>query len=82
MLVEQAKFTYWYHILSVFRWTLVLLQIGLGAILTALGAFKQDGKVIVSLHPNRLTLREEASSCPRIALTLVLFPLNLLRCRR
>ncbi|KAK8060473.1 hypothetical protein PG996_010403 [Apiospora saccharicola] len=52
---EKAKFTYWFHILSTIRltevvfrrWILMVLQLGLSAVLTALGSVsKQDGNAI------------------------------------
>ncbi|KAJ2980357.1 hypothetical protein NUW58_g6962 [Xylaria curta] len=38
VLREKTKFTYYYHILSIIAWCLMLLQLALSAILTALGA--------------------------------------------
>ncbi|KAI1433287.1 hypothetical protein GGR50DRAFT_509797 [Xylaria sp. CBS 124048] len=47
ILSEKTKFTYYYHALSIIAWLLMLLQIALSAILTALGATsKYNGTVI------------------------------------
>ncbi|OTB05456.1 hypothetical protein M426DRAFT_260613 [Hypoxylon sp. CI-4A] len=38
VLTEKTKFTYWFHCISAFTWILMLLQIAMGAVLTALGS--------------------------------------------
>ncbi|KAI8629218.1 hypothetical protein F5Y19DRAFT_93748 [Xylariaceae sp. FL1651] len=50
ILFEKAKFMYWYHILSVIRWVLMLLQLALSAVLTALGATSsKNGTAITTI---------------------------------
>ncbi|KAI1825536.1 hypothetical protein F4861DRAFT_194685 [Xylaria intraflava] len=47
ILREKTKFTYYYHSLSIIAWVLMLLQIALSAVLTALGATaRKDGTTI------------------------------------
>ncbi|KAK4647134.1 uncharacterized protein QC761_122810 [Podospora bellae-mahoneyi] len=50
IVTQRTKYFYSYHILSVLRWLLMLLQIILGAVLTALGSFQTtDGTPVTVL---------------------------------
>ncbi|KAH6659845.1 hypothetical protein BKA67DRAFT_529975 [Truncatella angustata] len=50
ILWEKSKFTYWFHILASIRWTLMILQLSLNAVLTALGSTStKDGVVITTI---------------------------------
>lgn len=54
VLVEKTKFAYWFHCVSGLCWTLMLLQIAMSAVLTALGSVAsatKSGTVIVSHVP-------------------------------
>ncbi|KAI1330999.1 hypothetical protein F5Y16DRAFT_424367 [Xylariaceae sp. FL0255] len=42
ILFEKSKFTYWFHVTSTLRWILMLIQLALGAVLTALGATSSE----------------------------------------
>ncbi|KAI0132121.1 hypothetical protein BJ170DRAFT_680019 [Xylariales sp. AK1849] len=47
---EKAKYTYYFHILSSIRWTLMILQLALNAVLTALGSLSlKDGTAITAV---------------------------------
>ncbi|CAJ2512908.1 Uu.00g010270.m01.CDS01 [Anthostomella pinea] len=47
VLFEKSKFTYWFHMLSTVRWVMMLLQLALSAVLTALGSVsRKDGTAI------------------------------------
>ncbi|KAI0391349.1 hypothetical protein F5Y17DRAFT_14879 [Xylariaceae sp. FL0594] len=50
VLYEKTKFTYCYHTLSIVTWLLMILQLGLSAILTALGATsRRNGTPITAI---------------------------------
>lgn len=44
VLFEKAKFTYWFHLVSTLHWVLMLVQIALSAVLTALGSVSSTSK--------------------------------------
>ncbi|KAI1383161.1 uncharacterized protein F4822DRAFT_422325 [Hypoxylon trugodes] len=44
VLVEKTKFTYWFHCVSTVTWILMLLQIAMSAVLTALGSISSSNK--------------------------------------
>ncbi|KAI1877249.1 uncharacterized protein JN550_001321 [Neoarthrinium moseri] len=47
VLWEKSKFTWFFHLLSAVRWTLMILQLSLNAVLTALGSLSlKNGTVI------------------------------------
>lgn len=49
VLFQKTKYTYYYHAVSIIAWVLMLAQMALSAVLTALGAMsKNDGTPIVS----------------------------------
>ncbi|OTA57766.1 hypothetical protein K449DRAFT_467753 [Hypoxylon sp. EC38] len=54
VLTEKTKFTYWFHCVGTFTWILMLLQIAMSAVLTALGSVTtssaaKDGTAITSI---------------------------------
>ncbi|KAI1410806.1 hypothetical protein F5Y13DRAFT_166863 [Hypoxylon sp. FL1857] len=54
VLTEKTKFTYWFHCVGVVTWVLMLLQIAMSAVLTALGSVTtsstaKDGTAITSI---------------------------------
>lgn len=50
VVTQRSKYFLYYHILSTLRWFLMILQIVLGAVLTALGSFQmKDGTTITVL---------------------------------
>ncbi|KAH9883743.1 hypothetical protein F4778DRAFT_619900 [Xylariomycetidae sp. FL2044] len=46
VLFEKAKFTWWFHVVLVVHWILMLVQLALSAVLTALGAISNPGKAV------------------------------------
>ncbi|KAI4602414.1 hypothetical protein KJ359_009657 [Pestalotiopsis sp. 9143b] len=48
VLWEKAKFTYSFHILATIRWVLMILQLSLNAILTALGSSSSKDSVVIT----------------------------------
>ncbi|KAL7628109.1 hypothetical protein AAE478_002306 [Parahypoxylon ruwenzoriense] len=50
VLVEKTKFTYWFHSVGAVNWILMLLQIAMSAVLTALGSIpRKDGTAITTI---------------------------------
>ncbi|KAI0438312.1 hypothetical protein F4803DRAFT_555165 [Xylaria telfairii] len=49
ILYEKTKYTYYYHALCIFAWLLMLLQLALSAILTALGAAQSDNGTPITI---------------------------------
>ncbi|ORY62920.1 uncharacterized protein BCR38DRAFT_315660, partial [Pseudomassariella vexata] len=45
----KVKSNYWYHILSTIRWTLMILQIAMNAVLTALGSFATNSGTAITV---------------------------------
>jgi len=57
VVARRFKFRFMYHALSILRWTLMILQIVLGAVLTALGSVNlRDGTAITVLAANQTVL--------------------------
>lgn len=49
VLIEKTKFGYWFRAIGTVTWTLMLIQIAISAVLTALGSLpSKDGTAIVS----------------------------------
>ncbi|KAI0020533.1 hypothetical protein F4780DRAFT_779429 [Xylariomycetidae sp. FL0641] len=48
VLFQKTKFTYWFHILSSISWCLMLIQIALSAVLTALGSQSEHYKIPIT----------------------------------
>ncbi|KAI1753948.1 hypothetical protein F4782DRAFT_528878 [Xylaria castorea] len=49
VLYEKTKYTYYYHALCILAWLLMLLQLALSAILTALGATSSDNGTPITI---------------------------------
>ncbi|KAI0454757.1 hypothetical protein F5B21DRAFT_474049 [Xylaria acuta] len=49
ILYEKTKYTYYYHALCIFAWLLMLLQLALSAILTALGATSSNNGTPITI---------------------------------
>ena len=57
VVARRAKFRFMYHALSIIHWTLMIMQIVLGAVLTALGSLNlHNGTPITVLAANQTVL--------------------------
>ncbi|KAI1334804.1 hypothetical protein F5Y15DRAFT_420424 [Xylariaceae sp. FL0016] len=48
VLTEKTKFNYWFHMLSTARWVLMLIQMAVSAVLTALGSVAVSNGVVIT----------------------------------
>ncbi|KAI2621120.1 hypothetical protein GGR54DRAFT_89529 [Hypoxylon sp. NC1633] len=71
VLVEKTKFSYWFHAVGIANWVLMLLQIAMSAVLTALGSVSSSSKegtaIVGCLLPlGELSFQPPASAVQRL----------------